>query len=219
VKLAVGTGRKEHADRINEAWQKGVDAVIETGLRIEDAKADLSYGEYEKMVRTDLHFSPQTALKLRAIASNKVLSNPAHVRHLPPSWGTLSELAVIANQGCDLEAAIESGAIHPRMARKDVKALLPPPPQRADDLEEPDKEDDQPGEAPKPDEDGPAANPLIVAWANAGPEARRDFVRACWSEIMRARDPVGSANGNGADHGASTENAEASDRWIESDSL
>jgi hypothetical protein len=137
VKLAVvtGSGRKEHAARINEAWQRGVSAVIETGLRIEDAKADLSYGEYEKMVRTHLHFSPQTALKLRAIASNKVLSNPAHVRHLPPSWGTLSELAVIANQGCDLEAAIESGAIHPRMARKDVKALLPPP-QRDDDLEE-----------------------------------------------------------------------------------
>ena len=223
MKLAVvtGSGRKEHAARINEAWQRGVGAVIETGLRIEDAKADLSYGEYEKMVRTDLHFSPQTALKLRAIASNKVLSNPAHVRHLPPSWGTLSELAVIANQGCDLEAAIESGAIHPRMARKDVKALLPPPPQRADDLEEPDKEDDQPGEAPKPDEDGPAANPLIVAWANAGPEARRDFVRACWSEIMRARDQVRAANGNGGDHGAqpSKENAEVSDRWIESDSL
>jgi hypothetical protein len=106
------------------------------------------------------------------------------------------------------------------MARKDVKALLPPP-QRDDDLEEPDKEDDQPGEAPKPDEDGPAANPLVVAWANARPEARRDFVRACWSEILRARDQVRAANGNGADHGAqpSTKNTEASDRWIESDSL
>lgn len=131
MKLAVVTGRKEHAARINEAWQKGVDAVVKTGLRIEDAKADLSYGEYEEMVRTDLHFSPQTALKLRAIASNKVLSNPAHVRHLPPSWGTLSELAVIANKGFDLEAGIESGAIHPRMERRGVKALLP---QRDDDL-------------------------------------------------------------------------------------
>ena len=68
------------------------------------------------------------------------------------------------------------------MERKDVKALLPPPPQRDDDLEEPDKEDDQ------PHEDEPAVNPLVVAWANAGPEARRDFVRACWSEIMQARE-------------------------------
>ena len=106
------------------------------------------------------------------------------------------------------------------MERKDAKALLPPPPQRDDDLEEPDEEDDQP-EAPKPHEDEPVVNPLVVAWAIAGPEARRDFVRACWSEIMQARDQVRAANGNGADHGAqpSTANAEASDRWIESDSL
>jgi hypothetical protein len=142
-KLATITGRKEHAARINEAWQRGVDAVIETGLRIEDAKANLSHGEYEEMVRNDLHFSPQTALKLRAIASNKVLSNPAHVRDLPPSWGTLSELAVIANKGFDLEAGIKSGAIHPKIERKDVKALLPPP-QRYDDPEEAEEDDKLP---------------------------------------------------------------------------
>ena len=94
AKLAVITGRKEHAARINEAWQQGIDAVVETGMRLEDAKGTLPHGEYEEMVRTDLNFSPQTALKLRAIASNRVLSNPAHVRDLPPSWGTLSELAV-----------------------------------------------------------------------------------------------------------------------------
>jgi hypothetical protein len=180
AKLAVITGRKEHAARINEAWQQGIDAVVETGMRLEDAKGTLPHGEYEEMVRTDLNFSPQTALKLRAIASNRVLSNPAHVRDLPPSWGTLSELAVVANKGYDLEAGIESGSIHPRMERKDVKALLPPP-QRDDDLEEPDEEGDLP--AAKPDEDEPVANPLVVAWAKAGPEARRDFVRACWSEI------------------------------------
>ena len=29
--------RVEHAARINDAWQKGVDAVIETGLRIINA--------------------------------------------------------------------------------------------------------------------------------------------------------------------------------------
>ena len=56
----------------------------------------------------------------------------------PIAWTTLYELTVVANKGLDLEAAIESGAIHPRMQRKDVRALLPPPPQRDDDLEEPD---------------------------------------------------------------------------------
>jgi hypothetical protein len=134
-KLATITRRKEHATRINEAWQRSVDAVIETGLRIIDAREGLEHGEYIAMIEEDLLVSRQTAHKLTAIASNKVLSNVAHARHLPAAWTTLSELAVAANKGLDLEAAIESGAIHPKMERKDVKALLPPP-QRYDDLEE-----------------------------------------------------------------------------------
>ena len=218
--------REEHAARINEAWQKGVDAVIETGLRIIDAREGLEYGEYIAMVKNDLHFSRSMAFRFVAIASDKVLSNVAHMQHLPAAVGALYDLTVIANKGFDLEAGIESGAIHPKMQRRDVKALLPPP-QRDDDLEEPDKEDDQSAEARDPDEDEPVANPLVVAWANAGPEARRDFVRACWVEIMRARTRAGctlgsaNLNGNGADHGAhpTKGNTEVSDRWIESDSL
>jgi hypothetical protein len=82
-------------------------------------------------------------------------------------------------------------------------------------------EEDPPG--PTTDSDrAPATNPLVVLWATAGPEERREFVRACWDEIVRTRDQAGVAkpNGNaGADHWAhlSKENTEAVDRWIESD--
>jgi hypothetical protein len=133
VKLAVVTGRKEHAARINEAWSKTVDAIIETGLRIIDARDGLEHGEYIAMVENDLHFSRSMAFRFIAIASDKVLSNVAHVQRLPAAVGTLYDLTVIANKGLDLEAAIERGAIHPKMERRDVKALLPPP-QRDDDL-------------------------------------------------------------------------------------
>ena len=44
------------------------------------------------MIEADLPFSPQTARKLMAVANHPVLSNHAHVRVLPPSWGTLYEL-------------------------------------------------------------------------------------------------------------------------------
>ena len=148
-KLAVIMGRKEHAARINEAWQKTVDGVVETGLRILDARhgsSALEHGQFEKMLTEDLHFSAPTGRRLMAIASNKVLSNRTHVNALPASWGTLYELNVVANKGFDLEAGIESGAIHPKMERKDVKALLPPP-QRHDDLEETAADDDMPTEA------------------------------------------------------------------------
>jgi hypothetical protein len=128
--------RKEHAARINAAWQRGVEAIIETGLRIIDAREALEHGEYIAMVENDLHCSRTTAFKLVAVASNKTLSNVSHVKHLPSSWGTLYELASAENKGLDLGAGIKSGAIHPKMERKDVKALLPPPAQRDDDLEE-----------------------------------------------------------------------------------
>jgi hypothetical protein len=63
-------------------------------------------------------------------------------------------------------------------------------------------------------------NPLVVMWANADSETRREFALACWDEIMRARDQVAPANPNGnagASHWAhlSKENTEMVDRWIE----
>ena len=157
IKAPIIMGLEEHAARINEAWQKTLDGVIETGLRILDARHGsnaLPHGDFEDMVRSKLNFAPSTARSLMAIASNKVLANRQYVDDLPASWGTLYDLTVIANRGYDLEAGIESGAIHPKMERKDVKALLPPP-QRYDDLEEtePDPEDDAGDGAPADDAD------------------------------------------------------------------
>ena len=84
IKAPIITGRKEHAARINEAWQRGVDAVIETGLRIIDARDGLEHGEYIAMVENDLHCSRATAFKLVAVASNKTISNVSNSKHLPP---------------------------------------------------------------------------------------------------------------------------------------
>jgi hypothetical protein len=215
TKLAVITGRKEHAARINEAWRKGVDTVIETGLRIIDARDGLGHGEYIAMIENDLHFKRSTAFQFVAIASNKTLSNVQRIEHLPAAAGTLYDLTVIANRGYDLEVGIASGAIHPKMERKDVKALLPSSRQKKK------RRRGKPLPLPTPPANTEHERDLEFlrnAWASAAPEARRGFVRACWNEIMQARDQVRAANGNGADHGAhpSTENA---DRWIEGDNL
>jgi hypothetical protein len=82
-------------------------------------------------------------------------------------------------------------------------------------------EEDPPEPITEPDS-GPPTNPLVVMWARTDPEVRREFVHACWDEIVRTRDQASPAkpNGNaGADHWAhlSKENTEAVDRWIESD--
>jgi hypothetical protein len=58
----------------------------------------------------------------------------------------------------------------------------------------------------------PITNPLVEAWAKAGPKVRSEFVRARWAEIMEARTGIGPADlhGNGG-------MKQDEDRWIEGD--
>jgi hypothetical protein len=84
--------RQYHAARISEAWQKSVEAIVETGQRVRDAKEgpdQLPHGQFIAMVNADLPFTRSTAFRLMAIARDSVISNVAHGQHLPPSWRTL----------------------------------------------------------------------------------------------------------------------------------
>ena len=111
-----------------------------------------------------------TAFKLVAIASNKILSNVSHVKHLPPSWRTLYELAVVANKGFDLEAGIESGAIHPKMERKDVRALLP---HRHSETT-----------TSKSRTTPSRRDPLAIAWEAASREERASFLQGLGRKVL-----------------------------------
>jgi Protein of unknown function (DUF3102) len=128
---AVPATAEAHAKLINEAWQKTVPAIVETGQRIREARDELERGEFESMVKTKLNFGRRTAFYLMAIAEHPVLSKVHHGALLPPSWRTLADLARL--DGEKLEAAIEDGTVHPKMERKDVAALLPPPKRRDDE--------------------------------------------------------------------------------------
>ena len=70
---------------------------------------------------------------------------------LPPSWGTLYELAKLPNEV--LLTKIEDGAVRPDMERRDVAALLNRP--------------KKPAAPPKPD--------LLAAWPVSSSEVRRLF--------------------------------------------
>jgi Protein of unknown function (DUF3102) len=219
--------RAEHAQLINAAWQRGVESIIDTGERVSDAKLDLEHGEFLAMVESDLSFGPRTAQMLMAVASNAVISNPNHGSLLPPSWRTLYALSRLPQTL--LLTKIKEGAIHPGLERKDVKALSPPPePEQRDDDLPPDEESGAPAPdgATEPDDSEP--NPITVAWADASTFEKQIFVREHWTEIAQISKLTGcpnaksvtKPNGNtGAAHWAhlSKENAEAVDRWIESD--
>jgi hypothetical protein len=167
--------RNEHVRRITVAWQKTVGNVVETGRLLIEAKDDIGYGGFEEMTRTDLPFGPRTAQRIMQIAEDPVLSNPTHASHLPASWMTLYELSRLPKRGIDLLVLIEDGAIHPKMERKDTRALLPPPKPGP----EPERDDDLP-----PDYEG-SAEPEVEKAKPANKRKRRERRELMVAEVKR----------------------------------
>jgi hypothetical protein len=114
---------KWHRDRIAAAWGKQVESIIETGQYLIEAKEELGHGSYEAMVQSKLPFAKNTAHRLKAIAEHDVLSKVAHGPLLPPSWRTIYELTKLPND--ILMAKLKDGSIHPKLERKDVRAMRP----------------------------------------------------------------------------------------------
>jgi hypothetical protein len=85
------------------------------------AASELKHGEWIAMINSDLPFTRSTANKLMKIATCDHIRNAEHVPHLPVHWGTLHDLTLLTEE--QFERGIESGAINPKMQRKDVKAL------------------------------------------------------------------------------------------------
>ena len=112
----------DFAQRINAAWRKGFEAVIETGRLIAAAKAKVEPGEFLAMVENDLPFTARTAQRLMAIAADKRITDATHVSHLPPHWGTLYELTKLDDD--QFQARITDGTIRPEMERRDISTAI-----------------------------------------------------------------------------------------------
>lgn len=113
--------REKWAKRIGAAWQKQVPSIFEVGALLEAAKAELKHGEWLAMIKGELPFDPSTAQRLIKITINEKLRDAAHAQHLPAHWPTLYELTKLTAE--QFATGIETGAINPKMQRKDVKAL------------------------------------------------------------------------------------------------
>jgi len=110
--------RDEWASRIAACWRASFNAILEVGRLLTEAKAALPHGDFGTMIDTELPFGASTAQRLMAIAADPKLSNPAHVQHLPPHWGTLYELTKLPEEQFD--ARIKDGTIRPDMERRDI---------------------------------------------------------------------------------------------------
>src|SRR2546428_5727546 len=84
--------RQRWARLILSEWRKSVEAILETGRLLFQAKETLPHGEFRAMVREDLRWSPRMAQMLMAVAQHPVLSKANHGALLPASWRTLYAL-------------------------------------------------------------------------------------------------------------------------------
>lgn len=116
------------ATRISACWQASFKAILEVGRLLAEAKAALPHGEFGHMIERDLPFSSSTANRLMTIAADERISNPAHVQHMPTSWGTLYEITKLDD--AQFEQKIKDGTIKPDMMRRDIAEDVPPEPDR-----------------------------------------------------------------------------------------
>lgn len=111
-----------HAEGVRRVVGCVVEAVISTGTKLLEAKAGLGRDAFRAMVE-GLSFGRRTAERFMAIASNPVLVDATRVSQLPPSWGTLYELARVPEP--ELQEALDAGRVTPATQRKDVAQLFP----------------------------------------------------------------------------------------------
>ena len=126
------------APKIHGEWRKSIEGILGVGRQLIAAKEACEHGEFLRLfkghdnaVSDPLLFSESTSQRLMAVASNVVLSNAAHVQHLPQSWGTLYELTKLDDE--TLIAGIKAGEITPETTRAQAASL------HADPVEKPEK--------------------------------------------------------------------------------
>lgn len=115
------------AEKITTTYGETVQAIVEVGRQLIQAKAELNRGQWGDMTgeatgKPMIPFGCRTAQRYMAIADNPVLSNPTHGSDLPASWRTLTVLATL--DPADLESAIADGIVNPEMQRKDAETLV-----------------------------------------------------------------------------------------------
>ena len=92
-----------------------MNAVLEAGALLIQAKAALTHGEWLRLIRDMLPFGPRTAQRLTVVATDTRLSNTTHGSHLPSSWRTLYEITRLTDD--QFKLALELRIIRPDMER------------------------------------------------------------------------------------------------------
>lgn len=118
-------GAEKWAAQICSKLSKSVEAILEIGRVLINAKKQLAHGEWQRLFDERMvPFSQSAAERLMKIAVHPLLSNATHASILPPSWYTLYELTKLPE--AQLAQAIDEGRVTPDMPRDMAKKLMLP---------------------------------------------------------------------------------------------
>jgi hypothetical protein len=81
----------------------------------------LKHGAWLEMIKERMPFSRHVVHRLMVIADHEQITNVEHAPHLPAAWSILYDLTHLTAE--QFEIALTAGQIHPKMTRKDVRAL------------------------------------------------------------------------------------------------
>ena len=123
AKRAYSDQAEHYIERIRECANDAILGIIEVGRLCEDF-AKKHEGEYVKACSEGvLGFSRQTADKYRKIHEVLGGAHTVRTKSLPPSWGTLYEIAKLDQ--AKLRRLITDGKITPETTRAEVRKFLP----------------------------------------------------------------------------------------------
>ena len=115
---------KYHADRINAAWGKQVESILETGRYLLEAQEELDKDAFEAMCNQKLSFKASAVSKLMTIAEKTVFFSYRKKTPipLPPNWVTLYQLSQLDD--ATLQAKIADGTIHSKLEQREAVRLV-----------------------------------------------------------------------------------------------
>ncbi|GAA4255893.1 hypothetical protein GCM10022293_44410 [Azospirillum formosense] len=117
--------RAEFAEDIRRNWLNALEATVQVGRRLNEAKEKLPHGEYEAMVEQDLPFKPATARKLREVAAF-VDSGKVPLEQLPEAYSTVYAIATMPEER--RHEALKQGVIRPDLTRRELEQFKTPAP-------------------------------------------------------------------------------------------
>lgn len=127
---AVAPAVRQAADRWESAMRHGIEAALELGQRLIEAKAALRHGQWMRLFRGHpqpmdgaLPFSVHWASRIMGIARCSALRDPAVRAMLPADTWTLHTLSRLPE--AQLRAAIAAGTVHPELHRDEALRLIP----------------------------------------------------------------------------------------------